>query len=102
MAIPKKFKKQVKAAMKGSSKSSTDKSQSRKRSKPKVTWNFSKGDLVEHKGGYYFIVDDSRGDAWFELMTADGRKWVKAREMKKLQTLPEDGKPHANDGQGKV
>ena len=102
MAIPKKFKKQVKAAMKSSSKTSGDKHSSPRRKKSKVTWNFSKGDLVEYDGGCYFIVDASRGDAWFELMTSDGRKWVRAKDMKKIQTLPEDGKPHANGGQGKV
>jgi len=95
MAIPKRYKKQVKAAMKSSK--TTEKTGQRTRGRKKITWNFKKGDLVEFGGECHFIIDDSRGDAWFQLMTADGKKWVKAKELKKLQTLPEDGKPHANE-----
>lgn len=100
MAVPKKYMKQAKAAMKSASKSKDSRKPARK--KKKVIWNFKMGDLVEYNGDCYFIVDDSRGDAWFELMTADGRKWVKARELKKIQTLPADATPHANDKQSKV
>ena len=101
MGVPKRYKKQVKAAI-NSSKSSKVSTTKRERKKSRVTWNFKMGDLVEYNGDCYFIVDDSRGDAWFELMTADGRKWVKARELKKIQTLPADATPHANDKQSKV
>tara|TARA_E500000331_G_C17230815_1_gene702560 strand:+ start:1528 stop:1815 length:288 start_codon:yes stop_codon:yes gene_type:complete len=95
MSIPKKYKKQVKAAMKSSN--TSERSSSQRGKKRKVTWNFKKGDLVEYKSSYHFIIDDSRGDAWFQLMTADGRQWVKAKELTKLQTLPEDTTPHANE-----
>ena len=98
MAIPKKYRKQVKAALNPSKTISrtVEKSKGYQR-KSKITWNFKKGDLVEYEGVCHFIIDDSRGDTWFQLMTADGRKWVKARELKKLQTLAEDGKPHAKE-----
>ena len=95
MAIPKRYKKQVKAAMNSSSTKSGE--YKRQHKKSRITWNFKKGDLVEYEGNCHFIIDDSRGDAWFQLMTADGRKWVKAKDLKKLQTLAEDAKPHAKE-----
>ena len=100
MAVPKKYMKQAKAAMKSSSKKKDSSRPGRK--KKKIVWNFKTGDLVEYQGECHFVIDDSRGDAWFQLMTADGKKWVKAKDLRKIQTLPEDTKPHANDKQGKV
>lgn len=87
MAIPKKYKKQLKADMKG-----VDDSKSIQKSKR--TWAYKLGDLVEHDGNCCFILDDSRGDGWFELMTSDGRKWVKAKELFLVENLPtKDGGP---------
>ena len=101
MAIPKKYKKQLKAAMQGSqtvtTSSSGDKGVSRK-----MTWAFNIGDLVEHDGGCCFVLDDSRGDGWFELMTSDGRKWAKAKEIIKLQKLPAEAAAHAKAKSTKV
>lgn len=103
MAIPKKYRKQVKAALKGSATSKA--SNAAAKSKPlgrKITWAFHIGDLVEHDDTCCFILDDSRGDGWFELMTPSGRKWVKAREIIKLQNLPAEAKAHANGKPPKV
>ena len=103
MAIPKRYRKQVKAALKGTVQSKASKTLAK--SKPpnrKITWAFHIGDLVEHDGTCCFILNDSRGDGWFELMAPDGRKWVKAREIIKLQNLPAATKAHANGKPPKV
>ena len=101
MAVPKKYKKQVKAAMGGSTTSSTSKTSRSKRSKRsskkrEIKWAFKNGDLVEHNGQCCFIMNDNRGDGWFELMSPDGNCWAKAKDIVKLQELQNDDSKHAN------
>lgn len=81
MAIPKKFKKQLKADIRQSPKSSYK--------KPKREWSFKTGDLVEFspKDSCYesaMIIQD-RGDGWYLLMSPSGKTWKRATKMKKIQ-----------------
>ena len=80
MAIPKKYKRQIKAAMKSSPEPVAT---------AKMTWSFTTGDLVEYKGLSGVIVED-RGDGWYLLMGPSGRAWRRATKLKKIQNAPED------------
>ena len=86
MAIPKKFKKQLKADMRHSSKISYK--------KPKMEWSFNTGDLVEFKNRSSYesaMIIEDRGDGWYLLMGPGGKTWKKATKMKKIQKAQADG-----------
>ena len=80
MAIPKKFKKQLKADIRKSSKISYK--------KPKMEWSFRKGDLVEVKSEKDYqpsMIIEDRGDGWYLLLGPAGKSWTRATKMKKIQ-----------------
>tara|TARA_A100001515_G_C4562370_1_gene207014 strand:- start:177 stop:458 length:282 start_codon:yes stop_codon:yes gene_type:complete len=86
MAIPKKFKKQLKADMRQSSKISYK--------KPKMEWSFNTGDLVEFKNRTSYesaMIIEDRGDGWYLLMGPGGKTWKKATKMKKIQKAQANG-----------
>ena len=79
MAIPKKYKKQVKGAMK-TARSSGDAPKA-----PKKKWTVCEvGDLVEVDNSYFTVIN-KRQDGWFELLGPAGRQWTRGSKIQRIQ-----------------
>ena len=81
MGIPKKYKKQVRGALK----SARDSGEHTPRAKR--TWTVCEiGDLVETDGGISTVIE-SREDGWFQLMGPSGKNWVKGSKIRRIQKV---------------
>jgi hypothetical protein len=86
VAIPKKYKKQIKAAMAGQP-SSTVIKKSAEKTKRKKTWSLKIGDLVENGDDCALIIQsDERGS--YLLLSSGGREWVRATKIRRVQKAP--------------
>jgi hypothetical protein len=72
MAIPKKYKKKIKSSYQSES------------PKPKMTWSFDVGDLVEFKGSCHIVIE-KRKDGYFKVTGPDGILWAKGKDMFTIQ-----------------
>jgi len=84
MAIPKQYKKQLKAALNKTPTKTSRKRSSRSDPKTKMTWSFSIGDLVEYEGMCGVIVE-SGDDGFYCIMSPGGKTWKKATKLRKIQ-----------------
>lgn len=84
MAIPKQYKKQLKAALNKTPTKTPRKRSLRSDAKTKMTWSFSVGDLVEYEGMCGVIVE-SNGDGFYCIMSPGGKTWKKAAKLRKIQ-----------------
>ena len=81
MGIPKRYKKQVRGALKDA-KASGEKIPAAKR-----TWTVCEiGDLVETDDGISTVIE-SRASGHFLLLGPSGRNWVKGAKIRRLQRL---------------
>ncbi len=79
MAIPKKYKKELKGAIKSARNSGAEIAKAKKK------WTVcTVGDLVETKEGISTVIAD-RGDGWYQLLGPTGRHWIRGTKIKRLQ-----------------
>ena len=104
VAIPKRYKKQVKSAMSGKTTQTIQKESHRNSTKPKSkqTWALKIGDLVECDDGECAIIVDSRDGGYYNCLSTSGSRWRKATKLvivqkgKKKKENPDDPK-HAKE-----
>ena len=86
MAIPKRYKKQIKAAMAGQPAKTVTK-KSIVRPQRKKTWSLKIGDLVENGEDCAIIIQsDDKGS--YLLLSSGGREWVRAAKIRRVQKAP--------------
>ena len=87
MAIPKRYKKQIKAAMSGNRTTTRSTKSDSKTPKKKRTWSLKIGDLVEN-GDDCAIIIDSNDDGYYLLLSSTGRRWERATKLHRVQKAP--------------
>lgn len=87
MAIPKRYKKQIKAAMSGNKTTTRSVKSDSKTPKKKRTWSLKIGDLVEN-GDDCAIIIDSNDDGYYLLLSSTGRRWERATKLHRVQKAP--------------
>ena len=86
MAIPKKYKKQIKAAMAGQPPTTVTRKNAAKTKRKKI-WSLKVGDLVENGDDCAIIIQsDERGS--YLLLSSSGREWVRAAKIRRVQKAP--------------
>jgi hypothetical protein len=83
MAVPKRYKRQIKAAMSGNQ-TTTIRDVKTKVPTTKRTWSLKVGDLVED-GDDCGIIIDGDGDGHYLILSGGGRKWKKANNLSRVQ-----------------
>ena len=87
MAIPKRYKKQVKAAMSGNKTATRVRKPASSTPKKKRTWSLRIGDLVEN-GDDCAIIIDSNDDGYYLILSSTGRRWERATKLHRVQKAP--------------
>ena len=104
MAIPKRYKKQVKSALSGKTTQKVQKDMAARSTKPKSkrTWALKIGDLVEDESGECAIIIGTNDQGFYQCLSTTGSKWKKATKIvivqkgEKKKENP-DGTKHAKD-----
>ena len=104
MAIPKRYKKQVKSALSGKTTQKVQKENPAQSTKPKSkrTWALKVGDLVEDESGECSIIIGTNDQGFYQCLSTTGSSWKKATKIvivqkgEKKKENPDDAK-HAKD-----
>jgi len=79
MAIPKKYKKQLKSALSGAT--STHVTKGNRSPRAKTIWALKVGDLVECDGGDCAIIVQSDDRGYYRCLSSVGSTWRKAAKL---------------------
>ena len=91
MAIPKRYKKQVKSALSGKTTQKVQKDMASQLTKPKSKriWALKVGDLVEDEAGECAIIIGTNDQGFYQCLSTTGSTWKKATKIAIVQKYEE-------------